>query len=344
MLLRLLSRFSAREHWKNGQFLLHNEEEFREAQMYAPYWAKYVAELPDMDEEMHLCVLHFYGYVADRAFWEALLRRYPQESPYVWYTALDTIVGCGNVPALNTLETKFDKQTLFYCFHGDGTNNRPMHPAALQWFLQDEGLHEPLRQYVYVFQSGWYRENRWDAVNQTLGSRAMVSIVEQWCELPDAWFPQEHALKLVLSWVGLQAQMATDPAWIKQVHHLQTVLTKTELDKAIHRVGERARLHLGLLRAVGGKMEGEDYREPALCAIAQYRALKGADPFHNMHGRNTQVANNAKRALPIQSVLELHGETRELPMYYLLELLLRGETPADNELDFNGLGDVSPTY
>lgn len=81
--------------------------------MYAPYWAKYVAELPDMDEEMHLCVLHFYGYVADRAFWEALLRRYPQESPYVWYTALDTIVGCGNVPALNTLETKFDKQTLF---------------------------------------------------------------------------------------------------------------------------------------------------------------------------------------------------------------------------------------
>ena len=105
MLLRLLSRFSAREHWKNGQFRLHNEEEFREAQMYAPYWAKYVAELPDMDEEMHLCVLHFYGYVADRAFWEALLQRYPQESPYVWYTALDTIVGCGSVPALNTLET-----------------------------------------------------------------------------------------------------------------------------------------------------------------------------------------------------------------------------------------------
>lgn len=304
MLDNLRRLLHAREYWKKGSILLQSEQDFQEAQACARYWAKYVPHLPEIDEAVYLGVMHFYGYVADEAFWKALVQRYQHENVGSWYTALDTIVGCGNVPALNALASKFDSQTLFYRFYGDGERIRPMHPAALQWFLQDEGLAEPLKKYVYVFEHDWYREIRWDAVQKTYGARAMVSIVEQWCQLPDPWFPEAHAMTLALSWVGLQAQLQVDS---RLQGGLNFAVKDPEIGQAIEKVAERAGLHAGLLRTIGGRMQGRDYHDPVLCAVALYRLKSNLDPFHNVRGRHVQIQLNASRVGHISPMLELHG-------------------------------------
>lgn len=342
MHIPVFSALAANKRWNGGAPALMTHEDLRQAQADAPYWADELraGNMPAFDirakkvqalnEAYHLERFHFLSYINHEGFWNALVDHLGVQSPTFWLPAVDSAIESGNVHALNALNSraKLPVQTLFFewlTFAEQCKNVHPPHPRALQWFAQDESLHDLLRAFsenslARDYSPAMLTGNTplwWDATSQTSGAESVLSWTRDWCALPETLRTTEGAVKNVMSLLTCLNKRDMDRARLDPMQTRRNSASSMELAQALEQsiamVCEAAQLPPELMRTLAGRMTPEDLENPILCAVVQYEdPFVVEDWFCTMQHRRPlreaqykQVVHNAARAEPLPALLDM---------------------------------------